>query len=201
MKRLQFVKTWQLVILLILMSFVSATFLRLNNTDMVIRRNAIMSADKTGNQDDITARIYDLQRYATAHMNADPGVFYLQDTYNRDVKQLMGSIDNSGETGANSPQARADAICNPRLHVHGYSKEYQDCIISELSKQGQIVDPSTIHLPSPSLYRYAFASPTWSPDFAGWSLAITAFILIIILARLVSLLVLRLLLKRYFRNA
>ena len=45
---LQRVKTWQLIILLILVGFVAATFLRLNNIGMVERRAAVMSADQEG---------------------------------------------------------------------------------------------------------------------------------------------------------
>jgi hypothetical protein len=61
-KQLQVVKTWQLVILLVLMMFVSATFLRLNNTGMIARRNAVTAADKSGDTQEIASRIYDPQR-------------------------------------------------------------------------------------------------------------------------------------------
>ena len=68
-KKLQRVKTWQLLILLILAGFLSATFLRLNNTGMVQRRNAVTAADKVGGAQQIAERIAELQRYSTAHMN------------------------------------------------------------------------------------------------------------------------------------
>lgn len=83
LKRLQQVKTWQLVLILVLALFVTATFLRLNNIGMVQRREAVMSADKQGDADILRNRLYDLQRYAAAHMNADTGVIYLQESYNR----------------------------------------------------------------------------------------------------------------------
>ena len=194
----QVVKTWQLVILLILMLFVSATFLRLNNTGMIARRNAVTAADKSGNTQEIASRIYDLQRYSTSHMNADSGIFYLQEQYNRDVRKAM-SVDNG--SGADSPQARADAICNPNLSVHGYSKAYQDCMLAELTKEGQVTDPSSMRLPSPALYRYdGFPSPIWSPDFAGWSVLVTVLIFIVIVGRLITLGILRILLKRHYRQ-
>ena len=74
-KRLSQVKTWQLVILLIMAGFISATFLRLNNVGMIERREAVENADKTGD-------IVSLQQRAT-HMNADPGKFALDNTYKR----------------------------------------------------------------------------------------------------------------------
>ena len=43
-KRLSQVKTWQLVILLIMAGFISATFLRLNNVGMIERREAVENA-------------------------------------------------------------------------------------------------------------------------------------------------------------
>ncbi len=200
LKRVQAIKTWQLFILLILSLFISATFLRLNNIGMIQRREAIAGADKAGNSEEIAQRLYDLQRYAAAHMNADPGAVYLQEQYNRDVKaavtQVSGDLD-----GYDTPQARADAICNPNLQSHGYSKAYQDCMLRELSREGQVVDPGTIKMPTPSLYRYSFVSPLWSPDFAGWSVLVSILLLVIIVVRIVIALVLRLLLRHHYRQA
>lgn len=62
LKRLQQVKTWQLVLVLVLILFVTATFLRLNNIGMIQRRDAVLSADKQGNEDVLRNRLYDLQR-------------------------------------------------------------------------------------------------------------------------------------------
>ena len=72
-KNLQRIKTWQLIILLIIVGFIAATFLRLNSIGMVQRREAVISADKQGNEEDIITRLYDLQRYVAAHMNTDLG--------------------------------------------------------------------------------------------------------------------------------
>ncbi len=199
-KRLQVIKTWQLLILLILSLFLAATFLRLNNTGMIARRNAIAGADKSGDTNALTNLISDIQRYSAAHMNADTGVFYLQESYNRDVRQAVTAADGGSSTGDNSPQARADAVCNPNLQIHGYSKEYQDCMLRELSKSGQVVDPATIKTPSPALYRLSYRSPLWSPDFAGFSLVLSVVLIGMIIVRLISLGVLRLLLKRHYKQ-
>ena len=183
------------------MIFVTATLLRLNNVGMLQRRAAVTAADKNGNPDDIQARIFDLQRYSAQHMNADTGTFYLQEQYNRDVKTAMKAAGGEeGSSGENSPYARADAVCNPRYPTRGYSKAYQDCILAELGKEGQVVDPASIKLPSPALYRYGFNSPLWSPDFAGFSTLICMLIMLAIVVRLAALGVLHLLLKRTFRG-
>ncbi len=197
LKALQVVKTWQLVVLLILMSFLAATFLRLDNAGMVTRRNAVEAADKAGSQDDITYRIYDLQRYAAAHMNADTGVFYLQETYNRDVKQLVAT--SSSQSSANQTvNDAADAVCHPQFS--GWSPAYVQCFVNELNKHtGSNTIPS-VQLPTPALYRYSFISPLWSPDFAGWSVLACILIAIMIVIRLISLIVLKVLLKYRYRE-
>ena len=44
--RLRRLKTWQLVVILVFMMLMSATFLRLNNIGMVQRQKAVEQADK-----------------------------------------------------------------------------------------------------------------------------------------------------------
>ena len=60
-RRLEEIKTWQLVILLVMASFVSATFLRLNNIGMIERRDAVINADKEGDEGALERRGYDLR--------------------------------------------------------------------------------------------------------------------------------------------
>jgi hypothetical protein len=191
------VKTWQLVLLLILMSFVAATFLRMNNTGMVQRRNAVAAADKVGNVPDITARIYDLQRWSAAHMNADSGTFYLQEQYNRDAQR---ALSQSSDLSAASAQANADAeaVCRPQFN--GWSTAYMQCFLAELAKHPSSEKLPEPKLPSPALYRYSFVSPLWSPDFAGWSIIGCLVIIIMIIGRIISLFVLRLMLRRHYQS-
>ena len=195
-KNLQRVKTWQLVILLILMLFVAATFLRLNNTGMIQRRQAVMDADKQGDANVINERLYDLQRYSAAHMNADSGVFYLQETYNRDAEKMVQSMSGSSEYAA--VHAAAEAVCHPQFH--GWSMAYLNCFVAEVSKHPTSNTLPEVQTPEESLYRYNFVSPRWSPDFAGFSILVALGIIFVILARIISLLVLKLLLKRHYRS-
>lgn len=198
-RQLQRVKTWQLVVLLILMLFLSATFLRLNNTGMVARRHAIAAADKSGNVDDTRSRIYDLQRYAAAHMNADTGVFYLQEQYNRDVQKQVTDASGAGSERALEIRRAADAVCKPQFN--GWSPAYVRCYVDELNKYpADEIESAELQLPSPAQYRYSFVSPLWSPDFAGWSLVICFGIISVIILRLIGLTVFRLLLKYHYRE-
>ena len=57
MKRLRRIKMWHLVLLLMVLLVLSATFLRLNNVGMTERRRAVLSADKAGNMEHAKAAL------------------------------------------------------------------------------------------------------------------------------------------------
>lgn len=197
-KQLQVIKTWQLVILLILLLFIAATFLRLNNTGMISRRNAVAAADKSGDIDQISQRLYDLQRYAAAHMNADPGVLYLHDQYNRDVQRQAEAASQTGSLKALEIRRQAEEVCKPQFN--GWSPAYVQCYVNELNKHPSDEVSAQLTPPSSALYRYSFVSPRWSPDFAGWSLVLSALVTLVIIGRLIGLILLRILLKRHYRE-
>jgi hypothetical protein len=197
-KRLQRIKTWQLLVVLLLVGFIAATFLRLNNIGMIQRRDAVQTADKAGNTTDMTNRLYDLQQYAVSHMNADSGVFYLEQQYKRDVQKIVDAAKNVGNPNGNV-NVKADAVCKPQYTA--WSPAYVQCFADELAKFPPSPDPvQNVTLPSTDLYRQNFASPLWSPDFAGWSVLVCVIIIIIIAVRLISLGALRLLLKQHYRG-
>lgn len=198
LRRLQRVRTWQLLVLLVLSAFIAATFLRLNNIGMAQRRAAVLAADKSGDVDTIQSRLYDLQRYAAEHMNASTDAFYLESQYKRDVQERVEEAKRQGNPNGNI-NAKAEAACKPKFTV--WSQAYVQCFTEELAKYPPSPDPAqNVKLPSTSLYRYSFASPLWSPDFAGLFVLVTLAILLMILLRLGGLVVLRLLLKRHYRG-
>lgn len=198
-RQLQVIKTWQLIILLILMLFITATFLRLNNTGMVSRRNAIAAADKSGDVGQIADRLYDMQRYSAAHMNASSGVMYLQDQYNRDVQKQAENSSQTGSTKALEIRRAAEEVCKPQFN--GWSPAYVQCYVNELDKHPADEVTAQIAPPSSSLYRYDFVSPLWSPDFAGFSALISVLITLMIAARMIGLIVLRVLLRSHYKEA
>jgi hypothetical protein len=191
------IKTWQLVVVLILMVFVAATFWRLNNVGMAQRRDAVKAADKAGSTDEVQARLYDLQRYTVAHMNADTGVFYLEEQYSRDSQAVIDTIKSM--SGGQTVNEKAEAVCKPQFTHYTYA--YTQCMLSEITKANQVIDPATLpKMPDPSLYRISYTSPLWSPDFAGFSTLICLAIIVLILMRGLSLVVLKMLLKRHYRG-
>lgn len=181
-----------------MIALLTATFLRLNNIGMIERRTAVLNADKQGDQEITRARLFDLQRYSSAHMNADSGTIYLQAQYARDTQANIEAA--SAREGESNINLLADKVC--KAQFGGYSQAYVQCFASELAKYPSGTNaPDKATLPSPSLYRHDFASPAWSPDFAGFALALCWFILVLIVVRLLSLLLLRALLHRHYSSA
>lgn len=198
-KDLQRVKTWQLIVILIIIGFVAATFLRLNSIGMDQRRDAVLSADKEGNEEVIINRLYDLQRHVTRHMNTDLGRgVYLEFSYNRDLQTWQ-----EGQYGDANPNGniykKAQEVCAPQFR--GYSYAYLQCTTNELAKYPAADDlAKETSRPRQEAYIHAFASPVWSPDFAGWAVLAFGVVLLLIIIRMVSLGVLQLMLRRHYKR-
>ncbi len=193
-------KTWQLVIILILFLGVSAIFLRLNNVGMIERRQAVYSADKAGDNEQIHDRLYDLQRYASQHMNAATGEVYLDHKYKRDIKAISDKLRK--ESKDNKVYVKADKVCRPRYISHGFfSMAYLNCIKKETAKYpGSNKIKTSFKSPDPALYRFEFYSPRWTFDFAGVSVLITFILLVVILVKVIVTIVIKLLLKRRYSS-
>jgi hypothetical protein len=198
-KDLQRVKTWQLLVLLLLVGFVAATFLRLNNIGMIERRTAVVTADESGDQDVLIKRLYDLQQYVSSHMNTDMGKgVYLESSYNRDYQAWLATQYGDQNPNGNIYK-KAQEVCAPRFS--GYSAAYLQCTTSELAKYPAASGPSSGEgAPQVNAYLHDYVSPVWSPDFAGWSLVICAVLVLMIIARLVGLVILRVMLHRHYRS-
>lgn len=193
------VKTWQLLVLAILVGFVAATFLRLNSVGMIERRTAVLAADKSGDDQQTRERLYDLQRYSAGHMNASTGPIYLQGKYDRDTAGIINSA-TSGDNPNGNVYAKADEVCKPRFGAV-YSLAYQQCFLDEVSKYPPAENPSDrVTLPDPNEYRHSYVSPMLSLDFAGLSVMIALIIFMLIFVRLITLAVLHAMLKRNYRD-
>ncbi len=199
LKDLQRIKTWQLVIILVIVGFIAATFLRLNNIGMVQRRDAVISADKAGNEEALINRLSNLQRYVATHMNTDLGRgVYLEHSYNRDFQAWQ-----ENQYGTTNPNGniykKAQEVCAPQFSSYSYA--YLQCTTNELAKYPAAADPaSDTSKPRQESYIHSFASSVWSPDFAGWSVLVFGVVLLLILIRLLSAFVLHLLLRRNYKR-
>lgn len=197
-QRIKRVKTWQLIILLLLAGIVSATFLRLNNIGMIERRTAVLQADKHGDVQAITNNLFALQRWSSSKMNASTGVFYLENSYDRDVKDISNRASTSNNNMADVVK-KADKVC--KQQYGGYSQAYAQCFANEQNKHTNGSSKlETPDMPNPNLYRHEYTSPLWSPDFAGWSLLVCGLIVLIIIFRMISLVILKILLRKHYTS-
>lgn len=206
LKRLNQVRTWQLVLILILLLFVAATFLRMNNIGMVQRREAVLSADAEGDPEVLQNRLYDLQRHAAAHMNANTGVIYLQGAYDRAAEEAKTAAESEAQGGgANIYKKIEEEVCGPLARANGWrwpDARYIACQRAELAKYPESQQGSgAVTLPNKELFRHSFVSPVWSPDFAGFSVLLCLLVTLVIIGRFISILILRALLYRHYRDA
>lgn len=200
-KRLRSVRTWQLLVLLLLSALVSATLLRLNNLNMSELRHAAITADEKGDEAAIRKAVNDLGSYVTSHMNTDMGEgFYLSASYER-ARQAI--VKSAGDT-ANPDSAlyqKASVECQSAAARAPFGGYYVPCVLSRVKDIGgsdRLV--TELKLPRSELYKIDFVSPLWSPDAAGIGVAISVIILLAILFQAIGAIVLRLLLKYQFRS-
>lgn len=176
------------VIAFIISLTVSAFALRQNNLHMLVLKNDVTQADKSNGNVELALR--NLREYVYAHMNTDlasgPNPIYppiqLKYTYDRLVQ--------AEEKQVNAINAKvyteAQQYCQ-KLIPNGFSGRYRvSCIQQYVTTHGAKPTP----IPS-ALYKFDFSSPAWSPDFAGWSLIVSALLFIVLILRLVVALVLK----------
>ena len=202
----QRVKTWQLVIVFVIAAFVAATFLRLNNLGMVERRDAVVQADKRGDERALIRSLGALQEHVSSHMNTSlqQGV-YLQYTYERERDRVLDKA--SSATNNSNPNAKvyqkASIECRARWQggVESFRNDYVQCVIDRVKTlQAGSEAVTALRLPKADLYRHDFISPLWSPDFAGFSVLFCLLILVLIICRLIAAAVLRFLLHRRYQG-
>lgn len=192
-RRLEQVRTWQLLVLLLLAGFVSATFLRLNNIGMIERRNAVIVADKEGDVTALQQRLYDLQRYVSSHMNADSGKIALDHSYKRAYEDALKKFtETAAEKSNNDTVTKVRQVCDEKARAGGFGHfwtqadpRYVNCINEEWAKY-PAASVADLHFTPPNTdpYYHAFLSPLWTADFAGWSLVVAGIIMLLILLRL-----------------
>lgn len=197
-KRLARVKTWQLVLLLILSFYVSATFLRINNVGMLERVKAVEAADKLADEEVIQERLYELQRYVSQHMNTSTRDIYLQTIYERDSRAILKKAEDANRQTHNTIWNKAANECY--AEYPGYWQGQIQCIL-EKQKSFPTSSPITeVQTPDPAEYKHTFLSPVWSPDFAGWSVLVSLLLLLMILVRVLVMVALRLMLRHHYKR-
>ncbi|HVV66973.1 MAG TPA: hypothetical protein VHB72_02795 [Candidatus Saccharimonadales bacterium] len=164
------VKPWYFLILAIVMTLVCVFALRANNEHMATLRQDVYTADK--NDGNVEQALRNLQAYVTSHMNTNlsgPNAPYppiqLTHTYNR-----LLQAQAKASAGNDQLYTEAQQYCEQQDPVDFSGHNRVPCIEQYVQAHGG-GGSTTASIPD-ALYKFDFASPTWSPDLAGWSMVI-----------------------------
>jgi hypothetical protein len=203
LRSIQLLKTWQLVILLLLFTILSATLLRLNNLGMVERRSVVLQADESGDKEALKKSVIDLQRYVARHMNTSLGNgFFLTKSYERDRDAVLAAANqNSNPNSSVYQQASIDCRSRFQGGRESFRNDYVQCVVERVSALSpQASGEAGLNLPKADAYKISFSSPIWTPDLAGLSVAVCAFITVVIFGRLLLVALLRFLIRRHYQS-
>jgi hypothetical protein len=174
-------KTW--LYLFVALAIISVLSLRHNNQTMVKLRDQVYAADK--NNGDINGALNNLRRYVYGHMNTDlssgnnnikPPI-QLKYTYQR----LYDAQANQIQTSNQQLYTDAELYCQSINNAY-FGTTRVPCVQNYVINHG--LKAANITIPA-GLYEFDFASPSWSPDLAGWSLVLTGLLFIAFVIRLI----------------
>ena len=209
------VKTWQLLVVLIMLFFVDATLLRVGHVKMTELRDAVLAADETeASDEEIAQKLTDLKDYVLSNIVVNvvddnglqrvtfgTGPFYLEHQYNRDARAALEEAEKNLTSDGNpngNIYAMASEVCKAAAIANGWTwdnENYINCMLNEIQKYpaaSEIQDRIVASLPSTGLYRHNYASPLWAPTLTGWLILITLIIVVVIFIRGIVWIILRL---------
>lgn len=203
LRKLLHVKTWQLVVIVLILSLMAATLLRLNNLGMIERRTAVIAADEKGDKAEIKDSLVELQHFISSHMNTDlNGGIYLSKSYERDRAAALEAASNTSNPQSSVYQ-QASIECRSRFQggTASFRNDYVQCVIDRVSALGSSTDPAAnIMLPKADNYRYDFSAPVVSFDLAGIVVVLTGVVVLIIIVRIATAIVLSAIMKRRYQS-
>ena len=172
------------IIMLVFFGSLAVWQLRANNLKMLQLKQAVITADEQGG--DVEKALTDLRLFVYGHMNtrlrapgsSEPPI-QLINRYNQLVATEQARIANISSVSSDLYQ-RAQTECNkPEISLSVRNQCVKDYYVANGG------GGSYIKLPPKELYTYDFASPRWSPDLAGISVALAASSLLLLIIRLV----------------
>ena len=188
------IKAWHLFIILIPLLFLAATFLRLDHIEMTRLRNIVEESDETDDDVRTAATIDELKKFVFSHtviniteengqtkISFGTGPFYLANQYYRKAAAILAEAeanvgDDSNPNG--NVYAAAMAVCKPQAIANSWvwnSPGYIACMTGEINKyptSETLTESIKVELPSPSLYRFEFVSPLWTPTASGFTILV-----------------------------
>ena len=208
------IKTWMLLIFLVLLLFVDATILRLNHVKMSELRDAVLAADEADDDTAIADGLVKLKEFVFSNtviniveengeqvVSFGTGPFYLEHQYLRAAQAALADAEAkfAGDANPNGNiYGMAGDTCKALALQNGWTWDnanFINCMVTEIEKYpaaADIQDTIIASLPSTELFRHNYASPIWTPSFLGWLFIITGVVIVVIFIRFLIWLVLRL---------
>lgn len=207
-------KTWQLILVLIPLIFITATLFRFDHIRMVELKEAVTKADEAEDDDAIAKALTELREFTFSHIIINvveengvqnitfgTGTFYLEHQYIRaasaalkEAEEKLASDDNPN----GNVFAKANEVCRPQAIANGWAWDnpnYLNCMTGEINKyptSSELESTIIADIPSTELYRHNYASPLWAPTFSGLMLLLCLIISVVIFIRFLIWVVLRL---------
>ena len=214
LKALKQIKTWQLIIILFLLLFISATLLRFDHIKMTDLKAEVAVADESGDKEEIAKSLDNLKNFTFTHtviniiekngkqyVTFGTGPVYLEHEYEREATAALKAAEEKAATDENpngNVFAKAMDVCKPQAIANGWawnSQGYLDCMTGEINKYpttDRIEDTYVASLPSTALFRYDFASPIWTLSLSGFVNILCIILIVVILTKILIWCVLRL---------
>lgn len=173
--KLRWIQPWYFLILALVSGIICIFALRANNEHMAVLRDAVYAADK--NNTDMQAPLRELQAYVTTHMNTDlsggnSNIYPpIQLKYTYDRLTQAAAADRLKQSNS-SLYNEAQHYCEAQNSVDFSGRNRVPCIEQYVQSHGGVQSPEAPKIPD-SLYKFAFVSPRWSPDLAGWSMLVS----------------------------
>lgn len=178
--RIRPIKTRYLLLAFLICVGVAVFALRDNYSTMVELREAVYQADRDG--EGIEEALQALRAHVNSHMNTSltggaesvyPPI-QLSETYKRLQEAEQARVDAANTELYTQAQQHCEQM-SPDSFSGG---PRVPCIEQYVKENGQSPEP----IPD-ALYKFDFASPSWSPDLAGWSLVLSAVLLVLTAVR------------------
>ena len=176
------IRPWYLVGACVVTGTVAVLALRSNYSTMTDLRAVVYEADQTGG--DVEGALQALRYHVNQHMNTnlaqENGAVYppiqLKYTYERLTKAEQERVNRVNS----EVYTDAQHYCE-QLYPGSFSGGPRvPCIEQYVKEHGTKAQP----IPA-DLYRFSFATPRWSPDLAGWSLALSALFAALVTLRVI----------------
>ena len=181
--RIKPVRTWYFFAAFLLAATICVLSLRQNYATMVDLREDVFAADQSGT--DVEKALQNLRAHVNGHMNTSlsggaEGIYppiHLKGTYDR----LVSAEQERVNTVNSKVYTDAQAHCE-RLHPGSFSGGPRvPCIEQYVKEHG-----TTAQAIPDALYKFDFASPTWSPDLAGWMMVVSGILLALTVIRFLA---------------